>query len=84
MSSIIYGECVGQRQSVPVRISDLAETGCDLEIEDSASWGEHEVSLWIGAVGPFTGTATRKDAGHLAVRFKEPLDGKIVEHFLPV
>lgn len=81
MSMIIYGECVGQRDSAPVRISDLAGMGCDLEIEQQTTLDEGDVALWIGAVGPIPATATRKDAGHLAVRFKEPLDGKIIQHF---
>lgn len=81
MSVIIYGECVGRRDSAPVRISDLAGMGCDLEIEERTALDEGDVALWIGAVGPIAATAIRKDAAHLAVRFKEPLDGKIVRHF---
>jgi len=81
MTKILYGEWVGTRGSAPVRISDLADRGCDLEAEDGAELIDEAFTLWIGAVGPFEATATRKDASHLAVRFKEPVDGKILQHF---
>ncbi|KHK90014.1 hypothetical protein [Novosphingobium malaysiense] len=81
MTTILYGECIGPRESTMVRISGLADQGCDLETDRVAAVAEGEVSLWIGAIGPFTATARRKDASHLALRFKEPLDERILEHF---
>lgn len=80
MSSVLYGECVGPRETAEVRISDLAGGGCDLETEDSALL-DGDFALWIGAIGPFPATATRRDHGHFHVHFKEPLDARIVEHF---
>lgn len=77
---ILYGECVTARETARVRISGLANLGCDLEVE-AKSAPDGDVALWIGAIGPVAATAERTDAGHLTVRFKEPLDGKIVEHF---
>ena len=81
MATILYGECIGPRESAKVRISDLADKGCDLETDASETVSDGDVALWIGAVGPFHASATRKDASHLALRFKEPIDGRIVEHF---
>lgn len=81
MAHTLYGECIGPRQTTAVRISDLADQGCDLETDGVAPVNEGEVSLWIGAMGPFPGTATRKSRCHLALRFKEPLDGRILKHF---
>jgi len=82
MATILYGECVSTRQSAEVRISDLADRGCHLEMDGSVPVTDGDVCLWIGAIGPFPATATRKDESHLALRFKEPLDGRILEHFL--
>ncbi|MCJ2186562.1 hypothetical protein [Novosphingobium beihaiensis] len=81
MATILYGECIGPQETAKVRISDLADQGCDLETDAFCAVSDGDVSLWIGAVGPFHASATRKDASHLALRFKEPIDGRIVEHF---
>lgn len=81
MANILYGECIGARNSATVRISALADRGCDLETDGLAAVNDGEVTLWIGAMGPFPATAIRKDSCHLALRFKEPLDGRILEHF---
>ena len=78
---ILYGECVSARETAQVRISGLADLGCNLEAEAATPTLDGDVALWIGAVGPFAAIAKRTGAGNLAVRFKEPLDGKIVEHF---
>ena len=80
MRNILYGECVAARESAEVRISDLADRGCDLETDGSALL-DGDFALWIGAIGPFPATATRRDAEHFHVRFKEPLDARIVQHF---
>lgn len=81
MSVILYGECVSARETARVRISGLADLGCDLEAESPAPLDEGDVALWIGAIGPFAATAMRRNSCLLTVRFKEPLDGKIIEHF---
>lgn len=81
MGMILYGDCVSARETARVRISGLANVGCDLEAEAATPLVDGDVALWIGAVGPFAATATRKNANGLKVRFKEPLDGKILEHF---
>jgi tartrate dehydratase beta subunit/fumarate hydratase class I family protein len=81
MTMILYGECFTARDSAQVRISELADLGCHLETLDAVALSDGDLTLWIGAIGPFAATATRKDASHLAVRFKEPLDGKIIHHF---
>lgn len=83
MAQVLYGECVRSGEAMVVRISALADAGCDLETE--AGPGplpmDGECALWIGAMGPFAATARHKDAGHLALRFKEPLPVAIVTHF---
>ncbi len=83
---ILYGECIGTDTSAAVRISALAEFGCDLEASDdspafAAPQFDGECALWIGAVGPIQAMAIRKDAAHLALRFKQPIDGAILHHF---
>lgn len=81
MGIILYGECVSARETAQVRISALADQGCDLEADTTAPLLDGDVALWIGAIGPVAATATRRNANRMTVRFKEPLDGKIVEHF---
>jgi hypothetical protein len=81
MTTVLYGECVGSRETATVRICDLADMGCDLEPDGAHTVTDGEVSLWIGAVGPFHGVASRRDARRHAIRFKEPLDGRILQHF---
>lgn len=80
MTTILYGECIGARESAEVRISDLADGGCDLETDGSALL-DGDFALWIGAIGPFAATAIRRGARHFHVLFKEPLDARIVQHF---
>jgi hypothetical protein len=81
MNTIVYGEYVSAGQRASVRISSLAGLGCDLETDIAAQLFDGDCALWIGAIGPVEATATHKAARHLMVRFKEPLDGKIVAHF---
>lgn len=81
MGTILYGECIGTREAAEVRISSLADVGCDLEADGTTILTGDDVDLWIGAIGPLSATATRKDGSHWALRFKEPLDGRILEHF---
>ena len=78
----LYGECVGASASAAVRISELGGSGCELEAEGILSVFDEDFALWIGAVGPFAATALRKDPQHLSLHFKEPLDPKILDHFL--
>lgn len=81
MSPVLFGECVNARATTQVRISALASSGCDLEIEVPSGVLDADFSLWIGAVGPFPARARRKDAHRMAAYFKEPLDRRILQHF---
>jgi hypothetical protein len=89
MTAILYGECVSARDTARVRICALANEGCDLEVDSLAAAFDTDVTLWIGAVGPFAATVTqplveppmKPSARRVAVRFKEPLDGRILQHF---
>jgi hypothetical protein len=81
MSTTLYGECVSAGGSTAVRISDLASLGCAVETDAPATAIEGDLTLWIGAVGPFAATAIRNGARRLSVRFTEPLDTQIVQHF---
>lgn len=81
MATIIYGECIAPRASAPVRISELAHYGCDLETDGLTGVTDGNVTLWIGAMVPFPAQAMRKDACHLTLRFTEPLDCRILQHF---
>lgn len=81
MTTVLYGECIGSREAAAVRISELADRGCDLETDGLATVTDGDVALWIGAIGPLPAIAIRKDSCHLVVRFKEPLDGRILAHF---
>lgn len=77
----LYGECISADSRARVRISGLAGNGCEVEAETRQSLFEGEFALWIGAIGPFNVTASRRDRSRLLLRFKEPLDPKIVDHF---
>lgn len=81
MDTTLYGECVSAGGSTAVRISDLASLGCAVEADAPVAGIEGDLTLWIGAAGPFAATATRKDSRSLSVRFAEPLDSQIVQHF---
>lgn len=81
MKTILYGECVSALDTAPVRIRALANEGCDVETDAPAAVFDTDFNLWIGAVGPFAATATDRGARRVAVRFKEPLDGRILQHF---
>lgn len=78
---MIYGECEWRGHKVRVLISDLARSGCDLACEAGKLPAEGELSLWIGAIGPFAATAMRRDDAHLAAQFSQPLDERIIQHF---
>jgi len=83
VESILYGECVGRGTAAPVRIRSLAGFGCDLEPQAGPAGGvpDGDVALWIGAVGPVPAIAERRSGRHVALRFKEPLDARILAHF---
>lgn len=84
MGQVLYGECVRSGEAMAVRILDLACIGCAVETDASSVDLEGELTVWIGAVGPFAATATRRDARHHSLRFAQPLDDQIVHHFAPV
>lgn len=81
MDAILYGECVGSRDVAMVRICALANEGCDIETDGPAAVLDSDFSLWIGAMGPFAASAAGRHADRVVVRFKEPLDGRILDHF---
>lgn len=85
-NSILYGECVGPGMAATVRIHALAYEGCDLEADDAGAGREcglpdGDVALWIGAIGPVQAIAERRGRLGAALRFKEPLDTRILAHF---
>lgn len=87
--SALYGECIGLGDSARVRISSLANSGCNIEIADATlnpcavllGSAEAAVELWIGAVGPFAARLTELSGAAARAQFTEPLDARIVEHF---
>jgi hypothetical protein len=81
METTVYGECIGARDTAQVRICDLANEGCALEADLPEAVLDSEFTLWIGAIGPISATASRSQENRVAVRFKEPLDGRILKHF---
>lgn len=83
MNSILYGECVGESDvaAAQVRIARLADHGCELIVDAPARMFDTDFSLWIGAVGPFAATAAHRSAKNVEVRFKQPLDARILKHF---
>ncbi|WP_189619294.1 hypothetical protein [Novosphingobium colocasiae] len=81
MAKVLYGDCVADRDSAQVRISELAGAGCELRTVAASSPIEGDVALWIGAVGPIEATAVRRDREHVSLRFKEPLSSEILYHF---
>lgn len=74
----IFGECVRAGRRANVRISSLDCDGCEVSAELPPGC---EIALWIGAIGPFVADAVQHQAGHVCVRFKEPIDRRIVDHF---
>jgi hypothetical protein len=81
----LYGECIGADTQARVRISSLVGNGCEVEVESpQLVVVDGELALWIGAVGPFRATASRCDRSRLMLRFEEPLDPKILDHFQSV
>ncbi|WP_395330812.1 hypothetical protein WBP06_00645 [Novosphingobium sp. BL-8H] len=83
MGQVLYGECVRSGEAMAVRILDLARIGCAVETDACAMDLEGELTVWIGAMGPFAATATRSDDRHHALLFAQPLDDQIVHHFAP-
>lgn len=87
MDKILYGECVWSGAARAVRISGLTEGYCDLEPENYEEVSREtdtidgDCTLWIGAVGPIKVTACRNGAGQITVRFKKPLNDRILHHF---
>lgn len=86
VDSELYGECVGNSAVAAVRIKGLAGQGCNLETRepgavDLSAVAAGDVSLWIGAIGPVAATAERHGDREFSLRFKEPLDSRILSHF---
>ena len=77
----IDGEWIGEGGRAAVTVTGLGAAGCDLAPIAGGILKDGEFTLWIGAIGPFRGFATRHDTGHLAARFSEPLDARIIHHF---
>lgn len=81
MAKFLYGDCVADRDSAQVRISELMGAGCELQTVAATTPLEGDVALWIGAVGPIEAIAVRRDREHVSLRFKEPLSSEILYHF---
>lgn len=77
----IYGECIGTLARTPVTISALDGEACELQPQPGESGIEGLLDLWIGAIGPLPATAETSGAGRYRVRFREPLDPRIIAHF---
>lgn len=77
----IHGDCVSATQAAGVLVSQLAADRCDLVSETGTMLAEGEASLWIGAIGPLAVVAEERRGKHVIVRFREPLDPRIVDHF---
>jgi len=78
----IYGECEVRGGLVPVRITELSQTGCALSSASAVQLPDGELALWIGAIGPVSAIAMHKDASHAHAEFSDPLDMRILNHFI--
>ena len=84
--TIIYGECVSGSAHAAVIISQLAADSCRLELRAAQDAPAGELTLWIGAVGPFEirpfgVTAAHGNVHSVTARFKHPLEPAIIAHF---
>lgn len=78
----IYGECEVRGGLVPVTITDLSRSGCALSSASADQLPAGELALWIGAIGPLLATAMQLDASHTHAAFRDPLDTRILNHFI--
>lgn len=78
---VLYGDCLDQRGSNPVRITSLGSTSCTLGEETPGALSEGNMELWIGAIGPLPAIGTRSVQGDVFAHFTAPLDSRIIAHF---
>ncbi len=78
----IPGEFMSTSRRVAVAISRLSMDSCDLMADPGDPGLDGALSLWIGAVGPFDITTLRRHGKILRARFSQPIDPRIVNHFL--
>jgi len=77
----IYGECIGTRERLPVIISELCDSECEIELQSATAAIDELLDLWIGAIGPLPVTAHTSGERRYRARFREPLDQRIIAHF---
>ncbi|MDD3798665.1 MAG: hypothetical protein PHE36_05750 [Novosphingobium sp.] len=77
----IPSECIVESRKIDTLVSELASDGCDIRAASDIKVLEGNLSLWIGAIGPIDIAAARQDEDVLHVRFRQPLDPRIIAHF---
>ncbi|OCC25026.1 hypothetical protein MB02_06220 [Croceicoccus estronivorus] len=77
----IPSECVFKSRRIDTLVSSLASDGCDLRAPSDAMALDGELSLWIGAIGPIDVAVAHRHDDVLHVRFRQPLDPRIIAHF---
>lgn len=79
----IPSQCVSAAGQFPAMVSDLEETRCVMRPLVRTAALEGPLWLWLGAIGPLPISAERRNSTTFEVRFHEPLDPRIVDHFGP-
>jgi len=77
----VSGECQIGDRCVSILISELSSHQCKISPWDERLSGEKWVSIWIGAVGPFSGLARRSMDETAVFSFDQEIDHRVLEHF---
>jgi hypothetical protein len=80
---VIDGQCaVGERAKEPALVTDLGLQGCRVRTEAVGVKRSEGLLLWLGEVGPISGTLKWSKGGSLGVLFDTPLDEAMLNALL--
>ena len=65
---------IGEREKEDALVTDLALTGCRVRTEAIGVIRSEALVLWLGELGPISGTLKWSKGGSLGVKFDSPLD----------
>ncbi|AKH43774.1 hypothetical protein FHS61_002820 [Altererythrobacter atlanticus] len=71
----------GQELSRQVVVVGLSRESCETAESATGNVIGSKVQFWIGGLGPFGGQTEASAESRLAIRFTDPLEHAIVEHF---
>lgn len=80
---VIDGQCViGERAKEAALVTDLGLQGCRVRTEAVGVTRSESLQLWLGEVGPISGTLKWSKGGSLGVLFDSPLEKETLEALL--